>query len=178
MNPYRAHIAFMEQFYAAMERAANDPEVVGFKSIACYRTGLNIPVIREGHDVEQCVTMVMLRYEVTRTLRLADKYLNDYVVNVALRVASDCGKPGQLYTSESWIQLTTLTSQFNSTRGLGIMTSPWVYPLHHTCKPSLRVIRTLKLFSFTRVTRILAMLVTSLPFIPTSFSTLVKSSHS
>lgn len=101
MNPYRAYIDFVEQFHAALVECTNDPEVVGFKSIACYRTGLNIAVMQDGpgNNVEQCVTMIMLRYEATRTLRLADKYLNDYIVNMTLRISSECGKPGKLLTA-------------------------------------------------------------------------------
>jgi hypothetical protein len=94
LKPYLAYHTFVTRFHAAMQHCASDPEVAGFKSIACYRTGLNIGLMREGHAVEQCVTMVMLRYEATRALRLADKALNDYVVNVALRVSSESGKPG------------------------------------------------------------------------------------
>ena len=94
LEPYFAYYTFVDQFHSAMQRYATDPEVAGFKSIVCYRTGLNVGMMQEGHAVEQCITMVMLRYEATRTLRLADKVLNDYIVNVALRVSSECGKPG------------------------------------------------------------------------------------
>lgn len=94
MNPYRAYHAFVDSLHTTLQAYGNDPEVVGFKSIACYRTGLDIQVMQEGHKIEQCLTMVMLRYEVTKTMRLADKHLNDYVVNVALHVSSECGKPG------------------------------------------------------------------------------------
>ncbi|EKM52321.1 uncharacterized protein PHACADRAFT_260640 [Phanerochaete carnosa HHB-10118-sp] len=98
MNPYRAYIGFIEQFYEAVKQFANDPEVAGFKSVACYRTGLNIGIVQEGQAVEHCVTMVMLRYEAQRTLRLVDKPLNDYIVNITLRVAGECGKPVQFHT--------------------------------------------------------------------------------
>ena len=99
LNPYFAYFNFVDRFHAAMQRFASDPEVAGFKSIVCYRTGLNIGLMQEGHAVEQCITMIMLRYEAMRTLRLADKVLNDYIVNVALRVSSECGKPGAYCTS-------------------------------------------------------------------------------
>lgn len=103
MNPYRAYVAFTEQLHAALRGFAVDPEVAGFKSIACYRTGLNIAVMQEGHTVEQCVTMVMLRYEATRKLRLADKSLNDYIVNIALQISAECGKPGESASPPSWL---------------------------------------------------------------------------
>lgn len=98
MNPYRAYVAFIEQFHSIMQGFAADSEVAGFKSIACYRTGLNIGIVNEGQAVEHAVTMVMLRYEAQRTLRLSDKPLNDYIVNMTLRVASECGKPVQFHT--------------------------------------------------------------------------------
>ncbi|PSR73001.1 hypothetical protein PHLCEN_2v11105 [Hermanssonia centrifuga] len=101
INPYYAWIEFLASFSRALEESAADPEVVGFKSIACYRTGLNVvPDVNDedGNRVEQCVTVVMLRYEVTRTLRLADKALNDYIVNSTMRVAGKCGKPVQFHT--------------------------------------------------------------------------------
>lgn len=95
MNPYRAYVSFGEQFNSAINGFAADPEVAGFKSIACYRTGLNIGIVHEGQAaLEHCVTMVMLRYEAQRKLRIADKVLNDYIVNITLRVAGECGKPG------------------------------------------------------------------------------------
>ena len=99
MNPYRAYIDFVEQFHAALQASAVDPEVAGFKSIACYRTGLDIGLVREGQALEHCVTMVELRYEAQRNLRLADKVLNDYIVNVTLRIAGECGKPGEPHWS-------------------------------------------------------------------------------
>ena len=101
LNPYLAYFKFVDQFHAAMQRYASDPEVAGFKSIVCYRTGLNIGMMSEGQAVEQCITMIMLRYEATRKLRLEDKVLNDYIVNVALRISSECGKPGKQH---SWLR--------------------------------------------------------------------------
>ncbi|GJE88904.1 hypothetical protein PsYK624_049920 [Phanerochaete sordida] len=98
MNPYRAYVAFVERLYAALDGFAKDPEVVGFKSIACYRTGLDIGMIKEGQQIEQCVTMIMLRYTALRELRLADRHLNDYIVCTTLRIAGECGKPVQFHT--------------------------------------------------------------------------------
>ena len=99
MNPYYAHLEFRESFARALEQAAADPEVVGFKSIVCYRTGLNVAVRNENDAdftalVEQCVTIAYLKYEATRTIRLEYKHLNDYVVNQVLDLSEKCGKPG------------------------------------------------------------------------------------
>ena len=95
LAPHHAYSAFVERFHTSLQACGTDPEVVGFKSIACYRTGLDIVYMQDSHKIEQCLTMVMLRYEATRTMRLADKTLNDYIVNVALHVSSGCGKPGE-----------------------------------------------------------------------------------
>ena len=99
MNPYYAHLEFRENFARALEKVAADEEVVGFKSVVCYRTGLNVAVRNEQDDdfsamVEQCVTMAYLKYEATRTIRLEYKHLNDYVVNRVLELSGKCGKPG------------------------------------------------------------------------------------
>lgn len=96
MNPARAYAFFVHRFTRALQASATDPEVAGFKSIVCYRTGLNVELTKAGMAVEHCVTHMFLRYEATRTLRLQDKPLNDYIVNVCLEVSATCGKPGML----------------------------------------------------------------------------------
>ena len=100
MNPYYAHLEFREAFPRALEESGADPEVAGFKSIACYRTGLNISVRTEIDNefsarMEQHLTMVYLKYEVCRQIRLEQRELNDYVVNQTMRAAGNCGKPGE-----------------------------------------------------------------------------------
>lgn len=100
MHPPEAHVQFRKDFARALEEAAADPEVVGFKSIVCYRTGLDVTVnIHESgeyfNSAEQCVTMAYLKYDACRSIRLEAKPLNDYVVNETLRVAGQCGKPGE-----------------------------------------------------------------------------------
>ena len=100
MDPHTAHMEFKDQFAAALEQAAKDPEVVGFKSIACYRTGLDVSVRLEetfefSSQVLQCVTMAWLKYQVTHEIRLEYKDLNDCVVNATLHVAAECGKSGE-----------------------------------------------------------------------------------
>lgn len=92
--PTRIQNHFVERLNHALEVCAVDPEVVAFKSIACYRTGLNIAVNPDLREIQQCLTGLMLRYEATKTLRLADKAINDHVVNAVLRVSGQCGKPG------------------------------------------------------------------------------------
>ncbi|EJD06100.1 uncharacterized protein FOMMEDRAFT_78898 [Fomitiporia mediterranea MF3/22] len=91
--------AFSTTFDKALETAANDALVVGFKSVACYRTGLDIsPKISSLEDVEASLTGVMKRFAETRQLRLADKHFNDYIVRLTMEVAAKCGKPVQFHT--------------------------------------------------------------------------------
>lgn len=85
---------FVEKFKAYLADAARDPEVVGYKSIVCYRTGLDVAVKHDSNELERILIGITLRYEMTKTLRLAEKALNDYVVCATLRVAGECGKPG------------------------------------------------------------------------------------
>jgi hypothetical protein len=43
---------FMETFQEKIMEAISDPDVVGFKSVICYRTGLNIPFVVDRDEVE------------------------------------------------------------------------------------------------------------------------------
>lgn len=89
---------FCGEFAASLRKSGEDSEVVGFKSIACYRTGLDIeywPVDRDTIEVRQALTRMLLKYTITKKMRLADKIVNDFFVNTALRIAGECGKPSE-----------------------------------------------------------------------------------
>ena len=129
MNPYHAHIEFREAFPRALEEAIANPDVVGFKSIVCYRTGLDVSVQTSYNNdfaamMEQNITMAYLKYEVSRLMRLEYKALNDYVVNEALRVAGDYGKAGKILTCNRVGAAANNSIKYNSTRDLEIMISP------------------------------------------------------
>ena len=85
---------FTKKLYDGLTQCAADPEVVGFKSIACYRTGLDITPNPDEHSMDKSLIMTLLKYEVTKTIRLADKVVNDVIVNMTLKIAGECGKPG------------------------------------------------------------------------------------
>ncbi|PCH42906.1 hypothetical protein WOLCODRAFT_138106 [Wolfiporia cocos MD-104 SS10] len=89
---------FITRLTAELTANAMDPEVAGFKSIACYRTGLDIAVNPGRQEIEVTLVTIVLRYESLKTLRLADKALNDCVVNMTLRIAGQYGKPVQFHT--------------------------------------------------------------------------------
>jgi hypothetical protein len=76
--------------------SAKDPDVAGFKSVVCYRTGLDVATVSDPP-----AEIAALRYAYERfrestdeSLRLADKPLNDLVVRTTLEVAAEHGKPG------------------------------------------------------------------------------------
>ncbi|KAI5994360.1 amidohydrolase 2 [Pisolithus albus] len=73
---------------------ANDDDVVGFKSIACYRTGLDIAPSEADEDVEKSLLEAWTDYDATGEFRLKHKALNDYLVCIVLRIAGQYKKPG------------------------------------------------------------------------------------
>lgn len=85
---------FTQMLHDGLKQCASDPEVVGFKSIACYRTGLDIDPNPDNLAMDKPLIMTLLKYEVTKTIRLADKAINDVIVNMTLQIAGECGKPG------------------------------------------------------------------------------------
>ncbi|KAJ7224341.1 amidohydrolase 2 [Mycena pura] len=84
---------------ASLTESGNDDNVVGFKSIACYRTGLDVaPSAESDESILTCLREVYTTYQQTGKIRLAHKTLNDHVVRMALEVAGKCGKPVQFHT--------------------------------------------------------------------------------
>lgn len=77
---------------------ANDDDVVGFKSIACYRTGLDIAPSGADEDVEKSLLEAWTQYEATDGFRLKHKALNDYLLRIVLRIAGQYKKPVQFHT--------------------------------------------------------------------------------
>ena len=104
---------FITMFMENITTSARDPEVVGFKSIACYRygcilgpsdphhftilyrTGLDISTSHTKEEIEQCLLEVWKQYEAKGVLRLAHKALNDRLVRIVLGVADEAKKPGE-----------------------------------------------------------------------------------
>ncbi|KAJ7180592.1 amidohydrolase-domain-containing protein [Mycena filopes] len=91
--------SFNATFLAHLNGDATDETVVGFKSIACYRTGLDIaPSADSEESILACLQDVFKTYQATGTIRLAHKPLNDHIVRTALEISGDCGKPVQFHT--------------------------------------------------------------------------------
>ncbi|KAI0339169.1 amidohydrolase 2 [Trametopsis cervina] len=98
VSPHGVFELFDKTLRDALGKAAMDPEVVGFKSIACYRTGLNITVNPDIASVTTSVSELVLDYSESKPLRLEIKDVNDWIVNLTLEVSSQCGKPVQFHT--------------------------------------------------------------------------------
>ncbi|KIM37912.1 hypothetical protein M413DRAFT_30568 [Hebeloma cylindrosporum] len=91
--------AFRALFRGRLKECAVDPDVAGFKSIVCYRTGLDVQVA--GHPERRYWLLlyeVYKTYQESGTVRLANKPLNDYVVAVTLEIAAEYKKPVQFHT--------------------------------------------------------------------------------
>ncbi|KAI0063025.1 amidohydrolase 2 [Artomyces pyxidatus] len=99
-----AELVSFELLSAAFEErlaaVAADEDVVGFKSVVCYRTGLAVSPSTPESAVRDALAAVQARWrrDPTAAIRIQDKALNDYVVCATLRLASASGKPVQFHT--------------------------------------------------------------------------------
>ena len=96
--------AFQEKLKVSLEESAEDPDVVGFKSIVCYRTGLDVHMRHSQLDCFKALEEEFQTYRLTGTIRLAKKPLNDYVVALTLGVAAKYKKPGE-QSKDLWLKL-------------------------------------------------------------------------
>ncbi|KAJ7281628.1 amidohydrolase 2 [Mycena rebaudengoi] len=96
-------VSILDSFNVAFEEnlasSATDPAVAGFKSIACYRTGLDVsPSASSEEALHTCLRSVAKSYQETGLLRLAHKALNDHIVRMTLEMAGKHKKPVQFHT--------------------------------------------------------------------------------
>ncbi|KAJ4481045.1 amidohydrolase-domain-containing protein [Lentinula aciculospora] len=100
---------FFHQLEVFLINSAQDPEVVSFKSIACYRGGLSIrpradiriSTTQTEHnydDVVDSLFRVLLHVKHDGTIRLAHGAINDWIIHWALRVAGEFDIPVQFHT--------------------------------------------------------------------------------
>ncbi len=85
---------FLEQFRAALDPLP--PSVVAFKSIAAYRTGLDIQPVSQA--VAEACFYALKQTTGEKPLRLADKPLLDFLLRQALEIAARHRIPVQLHT--------------------------------------------------------------------------------
>jgi hypothetical protein len=105
-------LAFTEDFEREIQGAINDPNVAGFKTVICYRTGLDIEpdYERAAREVAHSFERYVNRCVATRKYRIEKKRLNDYLVLRTLEVLSEgrphngaLSKPLQLHVRASLI---------------------------------------------------------------------------
>ena len=79
-----------------MKTSADDPTVAGFKSVVCYRTGLDVNVASNvPAEIEALRSAYgQFRLRANGLVRLKQKALNDFVVRMTLEVAEKHNKPG------------------------------------------------------------------------------------
>jgi hypothetical protein len=81
---------------AHLVERAKDPDVAGFKSVVCYRTGLDVSIVSESAAEIEALRSVSGRFSLDVPLRLEDKPLNDLVVRTVVEVAAEHNKPGMI----------------------------------------------------------------------------------
>ena len=85
---------FRKNLVETLENDAVNKDVVGFKSIVCYRTGLDIALSNPIEEQEQALLQLFDEYMKTGSIRLKHKPLNDEVVRITLTIAGNHNKPG------------------------------------------------------------------------------------
>ncbi|PBK71851.1 amidohydrolase 2 [Armillaria solidipes] len=89
---------FTKELQNSLSLSAASENVIAFKSIACYRTGLNIATCNSEQEISDCFVMANKKYLADGKIRLAYKALNDHIVRVALKIAGEHNIPVQFHT--------------------------------------------------------------------------------
>lgn len=105
---YDLYRLFLSKFDQAIRAALDDPQVVGFKSVICYRTGLKVDVNVEKDEEEwvksSFIPVLIGKPENGGNYRINHKRLNDKLVVQTLRLltsakeGSGISKPLQFHT--------------------------------------------------------------------------------
>lgn len=88
--------AFSQQLIESLTRSATDSQVAGFKSIVCYRSGLDVYPNSDldGEFFKPVLALVNSYHESKGRIRLNNKFFNDYIVRTTLAIAGAHNKPG------------------------------------------------------------------------------------
>jgi hypothetical protein len=91
---------FTELFLRSLVQCAKDPDVVGFKSVVCYRTGLDISFTAKDKMESKSESFIeyLTNANKTGSFRLEKKTLNDMICNLALHVSGEYRIPIQFHT--------------------------------------------------------------------------------
>ena len=96
------HAAFthhvVRRFVSTIQKLVADPEVAGFKSVICYRTGLAIP--SRSDDCRAVLSSLFQAKQAHRFFRLEDERLSPYFVHLTAQEIASSGskKPFQFHT--------------------------------------------------------------------------------
>jgi len=96
--------AFSEKLRERLEANAKDSNVAGFKSVVCYRTGLEVSAVSNLSAETSALFDTFKHCQLNVPLRLANKPLNDLVVRTTLEIAAEYNKPGMTSFFFSWPQ--------------------------------------------------------------------------
>jgi len=88
---------FQGQFEDLLELCGRDPDVVGFKSIVCYRTGLDVSLGSPHTEHWKEFAERWIGQSVSN-LRLEQKEFNDWIVCLTMKIAAKYQKPVQFHT--------------------------------------------------------------------------------
>lgn len=109
-SPSTSFRSFSGELRARLVASAKDPNVAGFKSVVCYRTGLDVSVVPDPTAEAVALFNTYQHFQTNAPLRLADKPLNDLVVRTTLEVAAEHNKPGMFFSSFSFLRPNTMST--------------------------------------------------------------------
>lgn len=89
-----------ENFLSEVNKAISDPEVAGFKSVVCYRSGLAIPEFNRARSEEKLVTTLAEWSAFDKAFRLEEEQLCSFFVHLTAQSIerSKLKKPFQFHT--------------------------------------------------------------------------------
>lgn len=92
---------WIQEFDNRIMAAIDDPDVVAFKSVICYRTGLDIASVENEGAARAALGQIMADFALLDFERLQEKSLNDLVVHRTARLINNLSrhkKPIQFHT--------------------------------------------------------------------------------
>jgi hypothetical protein len=88
---------FVETLDKILIDHASNPHVVGFKSVICYRTGLDVSARQPSMshpDLISILASLFEQYRDEKTIRISGKVFNDFILHRALEISAKHRKPG------------------------------------------------------------------------------------
>ena len=98
---WRSHrTRILDAFLSQINKAISDPEVAGFKSVVCYRSGLAIPEFDRSRREEELDTLLAEYSSFAKPFRLEEEHLCSFFVHLTAQSIerSEFKKPFQFHT--------------------------------------------------------------------------------